>query len=185
MGWLDGFWRGSRRTDARLAAWRRAWSTAAARVDGAAVQALRRDLDALALPDEEVELEREMLDGLEQAAALTARIESAGLPIVETGHRIVGAERCHFTAPASMPDDPLQPSGRMLLTAARAIFAGGGRTVALAWHTVGEAVQSDRDLVLVSVDRQRLFRFRCNSFVDALSGAVISHRLSASAKRTL
>ena len=146
---------------------------------------LRHELDVLALPEEEIELEREMLEGLERAAALATGIDANGLPVVETGHRVVGAERCHFSAPASMPDDPLQPSGRVLFTARRAIFAGGGATIGLGWHTVGEAGHSDRDLVIATVDRQRFLRFRCNSFADAMCAAVIARRLSMQARRSL
>ena len=36
------------------------------------------------------------------------------------------------------------------------------------WHSVGECVQQHRDLLLVRVDRQDLYRVRCNSFADTL-----------------
>ena len=87
---------------------------------------LSADLDDLALPEEEIEIEREMLDGLDQAWRLPAALAADGLPVVETGHRVVGTETCHFSAPSSMPDDVAQPSGRLIFTGARAIFAGGG-----------------------------------------------------------
>jgi hypothetical protein len=144
--------------------------------------ALRAQLDGLGLPEEEIEIEREMLEGLERIAEL-ARLDAADLPALVTGHRIVGADVCHFTAPASMPDDPAQPSGRLLLTSARAIFLGGAKGVTVPWHAVAEPRQSERDLLLIRTDREALHRFRCNSFADAMAGAFIARRLAAAAGR--
>jgi hypothetical protein len=84
---------------------------------------------------------------------------------------------CHFIAPASMPDDPAQPSGRLLLTNARAIFVGGARGITVPWHAIAQQLQTDRDIVLVRSDGAALYRFRCNSFDDALRGAFIAGRL--------
>ena len=104
--------------------------------------------------------------------ALASAVRAAGLPAVETGHRVVGSDRCHFTAPASMPDEASQPSGRLLLTSGRAIFVGGANGATAPWHSVGEALHLDRDLVLIRSDRDKLYRFRCNTFSDALRGRV-------------
>jgi hypothetical protein len=161
--------------DSRLTTWRTRWEAAvsgpASAVD---VERLRGELDALALPEEEIEIEREMLDGLEGLAQLQAASE---LPVVPTGHRIVGAETCHFSAPVSMPDEPAQPGGRLLLTATRGIFVGGASGSAIAWHTVAEVAQAGRDVVLVRKDRARLYRFRFNSYGDALAAAELARRL--------
>ena len=119
-----------------------------------------------------------MLDGLEQVLQFAATVDRDGLPAIATGHRVVGADVCHFIAPASMPDDPAQPSGRLLLTNARAIFVGGARGVTVPWHAVTQPHQADRDVVLVRVDGSALYRFRCNSFDDALCGAFIARRLA-------
>jgi hypothetical protein len=164
--------------DAKLGEWRRAWQAACADGDGAHLASLTARLNALQLPEEEIEIEREMLAGLEQLVALQGDVASKGFPILETGHRVVGTDRCHFTAPASMPDDPAQPSGRLILTNVRAIFAGGARSTTLPWHTVAEVLQQDRDLILVRHDRESLYRFRCNVFADALSGAFLAKALS-------
>jgi hypothetical protein len=130
-----------------------------------------------------VEIEREMLDALQDLAVLVASVRAAGLPVVETGHRVVGSDRCHFTAPASMPDEVSQPSGRLLLTSARAIFLGGAQGATAPWHSVGDALQLDRDLVLIRSDRDKLYRFRCNTFSDALRAAFLSRELMGARRR--
>ena len=66
-----------------------------------------------------------------------------------------GADRCHFSAPVSMPDDPAQPTGRLLLTSTRAVFAGGARTPALAWHATREVDPVRPRLLFVYPPRRR------------------------------
>jgi hypothetical protein len=165
-------------TESKLDEWRRAWQAACASVDGARVGSLTASLQELQLPEEEIEIEREMLAGLEQLVLLHGDVAAKGFPILETGHRVVGTDRCHFSAPASMPDDPAQPSGRLILTNARAIFAGGARATTLPWHAVADVLQQDRDVILVRHDRETLYRFRCNVFADALSAAFLARALS-------
>jgi hypothetical protein len=176
FGWL----RGKNNDGGRpvLEAWHQRWRTAAASPAVAVVSELKAELDALKLPEEEVEIEREMLDGLDQLAQLHDALGRNGLPIVETGHRVVGTDTCHFSAPSSMPDDPSQASGRLIFTGVRAIFAGGGRTVTLPWHAVAEIIQQDRDLVLVKHDRETFHRFRCNVYADAMCAGLLAKRLA-------
>ena len=81
---------------------------------------------------DDVEIEEEMLDGLERLVALTGELQASRLPSVETTHRVVGTDVCHYSAPASMPEDPAQPSGRLLLTGTRAVFIGGAKLTARA-----------------------------------------------------
>jgi hypothetical protein len=131
----------------------------------------------LGLPEDDVEIEREMLVALDDATTLAAEIRASGLPIVETGHRVVAHDRCHFSASATMPDEPGQPSGRLLLTSGRAIFVGGANAVSVAWHMIGEAQHTDRALVLVRTTRDRLYRFQCNSYGDALRATLIAREL--------
>src|SRR5438552_2473542 len=69
--------------------------------------------------------------------ALDDRLRAGEVPVIATGHRVVGSDVCHFSAPASMPDDPGQPGGRVILTGRRAVFVGGGHSSSLAWHRVG------------------------------------------------
>lgn len=71
---------------------------------------------------DDLEIEEEMLDGLRQLLELERELRASHLPRVETSHRVVGSDRCHFSAPVSMPDDPAQPTGRLLLTSTRAAF---------------------------------------------------------------
>jgi hypothetical protein len=181
LGWLTG--RRAAGEGRRLAEWRKAWSAAAAGGDTAQVAALRAQLDAMDLTEDDVEIEREMLDALQDLAELTASVRAAGLPAVETGHRVVGSDRCHFTAPASMPDEPSEPSGRLLLTSGRAIFVGGSHGATAPWHSVGEARQLDRDLVLIRSDRDKLYRFRCNTYSDALRAAFLARELMGTRRR--
>lgn len=172
--WLAG--RGTRE-DRRLREWRREWAAAAKTLDPASRQALGERLNGFALPEEEIEIEREMLDALDDAAELASEIAGSGLPVVETGHRVVGREACHFTAAASMPDEPGQPSGRLLLTSGRAIFAGGLTAVSSQWHMIRDTHHDDRDLLLVRTTGDRIYRFRCNSFSDALRAALVAREL--------
>jgi hypothetical protein len=168
----------------RLGEWRRRWHAAAGTPEAATVAGLAADLNGLALPEEEIEIEREMLDGLEQLVRLQAALAAEGLPVVDTGHRIVGHEACHFSAPTSMPDDAAQPSGRLIFTSARAIFAGGARALTLPWHTVAEVVQQERDVVLVRHDRETFHRFRCNVFADALCAGMLARTLARRTRTT-
>lgn len=178
MGLL-GWFRGRNGTDDRLVSWRRTWSAAAGNPATADLPALAGQLAALGLPDEEIEIEREMLHALEELLRLRAAVSSTGLPVVETTHRVIGGDRCHFSAPVSLPDDEAQPSGRLLLTPSRAVFVGAGRTMHVAWHAVGDVRQADRDLLLVRRDHQHLYRFRCNTYSDAVCGSFLSRHLTA------
>jgi hypothetical protein len=180
LAWLKGKTSERRgHVDARLLEWRRAWTAAAEQADEAVVGSLSARLDALGLEEEDVEIEREMLDGLRELVQMRVAVDANGLPVVETGHRVIGGERCYYSAPVSMPDDEAQPSGRLLLTGTRAVFIGGARTTSLPWHAVGDAHHDQRDVVLVRKNRESLFRFRCNNFADALRGAFLSRRLAA------
>jgi hypothetical protein len=172
--WRRWFGRGDSEADRSREAWRAAWSAAVERPDPTAIEGLSARLRSLNLAPEDAELEQEMLDALVALAALA----NTGIPIVETGHRAIGAETCHFSAPAQMPDEASQPAGRLLFTPTRAVFAGG-RPCAIAWHAIGDVQQSARDLLLVRTDRERLYRFRTNSYADALCGAQLARRLVA------
>ena len=176
LGWLKGQ---SNNGNRRLTDWRRAWTETAAAPEASRLATLASELDAFGLPDDDVEIEREMLEALRDLLRLRSAVDSSGLPVVETGHRVIGSDRCHFSAPASMPDDPAQPAGRLLLTGVRAVFVGGARTVTLPWHAVGEVVQSERDIVLIRKGRDHLHRFRCNTFTEAMCGTFLAQRLAA------
>ena len=141
-------------------------------------------LDALGLSADDLEIETEMLEGLAAMSALAARLRDGDLPAVETGHRIVGSEVCHFSAPASLPDDPAQPAGRVMLTARRAIFAGGGRATSVPWHSDWRrCYRPSVTSLLVLHDRETAHRFRFNSFADALCGDALSRHLARRARQ--
>jgi hypothetical protein len=160
--------------------WRETWNAAVAAPDAAGAQDLRARLDDIAGPadNDEFEIEREMLDGLDALVELSAAIASNGPPTIATGHRAAGSDRCHFSAPASLPDDPSQPSGTLLLTSTRLVFVGGARSVTIPWHSVGECIRQDRDVLLVRVDRRDLQRVRCNTFADSLCAAFLAKHLA-------
>jgi len=165
--------------DAKLDEWRRQWQAAVTAAAPAAVAVLTTDLDGLGLSEDETEIEREMLDGLAELTQLRATVDAGHLPIVQTGHRVVGSDVCHFSTPSSMPDDPAQPSGRLIFTAGRAIFAGGARALTVPWHMVADVIQQERDVILVRHDRETFYRFRCNNYSDALCGGLLARTLSA------
>jgi hypothetical protein len=166
-----------------LRRWHAQWAEAVAALDGAAVGPLEAALGRQPPLADDLEVEEEMLDGLRQLLALERDLAAGSLPAVDTTHRVVGADACHFSAPVSIPDDPSQPTGRLLLTSSRAVFAGGARVPGLAWHAAREVVQSGRDLLFVRAGAEDGVRFRCNSYGEALRGAAIARHLARKARR--
>ena len=168
----------SRKQDAdRLAAWRKAWQGA---IDGTApadAEALRAQLDLARVDGEDIEVELEVLDASDALASLEHTLAAGDLPVVETHHRVIGTEACHFTAPASLPEDTSQASGRLLLTASRATFVGGGRTSATPWHAIHEVLRTERDVLLVRADHTPAAHFRFNTYADAVSAARLAKHL--------
>jgi hypothetical protein len=162
--------------------WRREWRKAVEAPDAEAVRRLRDVLTAGPPFAPDIEVEEEMLDGLDHLVALTAELAAGRLPRIETTHRVIGADACHYSAPVSMPDDPNQPSGRLLLTANRAVFVGGAKVTSAAWHATAQALQANRDLLLVRVDAQTVHRFRCNTYADALCAAALARHLIGRAR---
>jgi hypothetical protein len=168
--------------DPRLAAWRASWNRAAGSADVTALPALREQLDGLDIPHDEIEIEREMLEALQDLSELVTSVPVRGLPTITTGHRVVGDDCCHLIAPASMPDAASQAAGQLLLTNRRAIFVGGAaRTVP--WHQVREVLHQERDLVLLAKQPDTLVRFRCNGFSEAVRAAFIARTLTATHRR--
>ena len=166
--------------------WREAWMEAVVAEDGSRAAALRAQLDGLPLaPGDDNEVELEMIDALERLALLVSET-AGGLPVVETQHRVLGGDRCHFTAPASLPEDPSQPSGRVLFTGARTFFVGGNHPQPVAWHAVRDVIHAERDVLLVRADGTAAAHFRFNSYGDAVAAAFLARRLKgAKGTRTL
>lgn len=176
---LFRWFQGKSPTERRLGAWRAAWQQFSDTPNTSEIEKLSAELTAIGLPDEDVEIEREMLDGLANLVQLQHTVARDGLPVIASGHRVLGTEACHFSVSCSMPDEPAEPSGRLMFTGARAIFVGGSAAVTIPWHAVATVVQQHRDLVIVRRDRELLYRFRCNVFTDAMSGAFLARTLSS------
>ena len=174
FGWLK---RSGNGADPRIETWRRDWGRAIAAADGQAIAHLRATLDAQPPLANDLEIEEEMLEGLERLVTLTGDLEASRLPIVETTHRVVRGDACYYSAPASMPEDPAQPSGRLLMTSTRAVFIGGPKLTAVAWHAAAQALSGERDVMLVRADGQAAYRFRCNNYADALCATAIARHL--------
>lgn len=167
--------------------WHAAWETALAELDAAAPERLDAWLKREPALADDAEVEEEMLDALRAALALDRDLAAARLPVIDTTHRAAAGERCHYSAPVSMPDDPAQPTGRLLLTSGRAAFAGGSRAPSLPWHAAREVVRAERDLIFVRAGAEAAdgYRFRCNTYVDAVRGAAIARHLTRGARSHL
>lgn len=174
IGWLK---RGHNDEEKRRRHWREAWSAAIEAEAGARLEELRAQLHSLQTNGDDVEMELEMLDALERLSQLREDAARGTLPVVETHHRVISGETCHFSAPASLPDDAAQPSGRVLFTPSRSMFVGGGRTSAIAWHAVQHIVRADRDVLLARADGANGGRFRFNTYADAAMAAFLARRL--------
>jgi len=120
---------------------------------------------------DERERQVEMLEGLELLCDLAA---SAAVPVLDTQHRVIGADVCHFMSPVSAPDmgDAI---GKLFLTSQRVIFAGGA-SIAWPWHRVRRVTRHERDVLFEGGDTLAL-RLRCNSYGDALAAMAIGERL--------
>jgi len=180
LGWLK-----RNRTHDAAGRWHRDWEAAVAALDASAAARLAAELDNPAAFGGDVEVEEEMLQALRDVIALEQDLSAARLPLIETAHRVAAGEPCYFTAPVSMPDDPAQPTGRLLLTARRAAFAGGSRTPAIAWHAARDVVRAGRDLIVVRAGGEDGHRFRFNSYSEALCGAAIARYLTRAARKPL
>jgi hypothetical protein len=173
MGFKDWFKRAER---SPLARWRHRWEEATRARDAAAVAELRSSLTSDPALGTDLEIEHEMLEGLERLIALAAELEAGRVPRIDTTHKVVGREACHFSAPATLPDDHAQASGRVLLTSTRAVFVGGAKFAAVPWHGVRDVAQVQRDLLLVrSADDGMRLRF--NTYGDAMEAAALASHL--------
>jgi len=173
MGLKDWF---TRRDHSPAAVWRERWEKAAQARDAAAAAALRQQLAADASLGTDLEIEYEMADGLDRVIALAAELDAGRVPHLETSHRVVGTDACHFSAPATLPDDHSQASGRVLLTSTRAVFVGGAKLASVPWHAVREAARVHRDLLLIRSADDGL-RLRFNTYGDALAAALLAAHL--------
>jgi hypothetical protein len=174
IGWLK---RNEHEARKRRREWRIIWNASIEAEDAARLDELRASLPALEADGDDVEIELEMLEALEQLAKLRNALVDGAMPVIETHHRVIGAEACHFTAPASLPTDAAQPSGRVLFTPSRSLFIGGGKTIGLAWHAVQHIVREERDLLLARPGNTDAAHFRFNNYTDAVVSAFLARRL--------
>lgn len=181
---LFGWWKRDGGNSA-VQAWHDAWEAALARLDAGAPADLEARLKSDPPLSADVEVEEEMLQALRDALALERDLAVSILPAVATAHRVAAGEPCHFSAAVSMPDDPAQPTGRLLLTSGRAAFAGGSRTPSIPWHSTRSILRAGRDLIVIRAGADDGYRFRCNSFSDAVCGAAIARHLMHAARKPL
>lgn len=177
------WWRraGGRAAEQATQAWIAAWHQAIQARDETALQALEVQTRQRSTAGEDVEIEEEMIDAARRAIALEREIDSTGLPVLTTNHRVVGMDACHFSAPASLVDDGSQPSGRLLFTSSRGIFVGGPKLIQIPWQSVRDAQDHERDIRLIR--GAEAIRFRCNTYGDAIAGALIARRLVQRGRR--
>jgi hypothetical protein len=161
--------------DPRLAAFHREVEAACEAADAGALDRLRAEREALGLDEDDAAIELEMLDGLADLLAFTAEVARDGLPDIETQHRVLGTDRCHFWTPAFLPDR-VEAGGKLFFTEHRVVFVGGGVT-SVPWSGVTRVARDGRDLVLVVPSRDAAYRFRCNAFSEALRGRFVADRL--------
>jgi hypothetical protein len=173
MAW--GFFKkNAKAVDPRLSLWWRDIDAALLRPTTDAVDDLRRRRASPDAPTDIDEHERqdEMLDALERLCVLATE---AALPVLDTQHRVIGTDTCHFMAPVSAPDHG-DAVGKLFLTSHRVIFAGGA-SIAWPWHRVRRSRRTERDVLFEGGDTLAL-RLRCNSYGDAAIACVLAERLS-------
>jgi hypothetical protein len=170
--------------DPELLAFRREVAAACDALDSTAISRLRQRREELGQSEEDAAVEIEMLDGLEEFLTFRTRVEREGLPIVDTQHRALGADRCHLWTPAFLTDK-VDAAGKLFLTNARLVFIGGG-VIAVPWSAVHKVTRDGRDLVAVVPARNIAFRLRCNTYGEALRASFVAGMLAAEhrARRT-
>ena len=159
------------RIDPQIELWWRDANASLLRPTRAAVEDLQPRM-ALSTNVDERERQEEMLAALER---LCEAADADVLPVLDTQHRVIGTDICHFMAPVSAPDHG-DAIGKLFLTSARVIFAGGA-SIAWPWHRVRHAARHDRDVIFEAGDALTL-RLRCNNYSDAAVAAALSQRLS-------
>lgn len=185
MGLVDWFRRNGGAPTRTAREWHAAWETALASLDAEAPARLEAWLTRDQALAADAEIETEMIEALRDALALEHDLAASRLSSIETTHRAAAGEPCYFSAPVSMPDDPAQPTGRLLLTSGRVAFAGGSRAPAIPWHAAREVVRAGRDLFVVRAGMTDGYRFRCNTYSDAVRGAAIARHLMQAARKPL
>lgn len=150
--------------------------------DRASLVTLLAGPQARGIPDDEVELEIEMLQSGLDTIDLRDFVATNGLPVVESQHRVIGEDTCHFSSPVFLANDGFDRTGRLFLTNRRLVFAGTPRAT-LTWSSVRQIAHESRDLIVHPVAAGVVYHFRCNSFSDARRAAFIARVLLEQGKR--
>lgn len=149
------------------------WTTAdslAERPDRSAVDALRARASSASL--DEAEQREEMIEGLDQLLLLHS---ATALPILQTQHRVIGTDACHFAAPATLVVETSTP-GKLFLTSQRLMFAAG-RAQTWPWHRLRDVIRRGRDLFLTVAGADSIVRIQCNSYGDAMTARYIAMKM--------
>lgn len=190
LSWLKSYsrrWRGE--TDAERHASRsrqqfRAAVHAGLAGDRETLERLLQMPAALGIPEEEVELEIEMVHGALDLLVLEERLLQDGLPVLEHQHKALGADQCHFRCSAFTVDEAGHRPGRLFLTHRRLIFLASP-LFALPWSATTSIEDDARDIVVSTVTPGLAYRFHCNSFSDARCGVLIARTLMRRVKPSL
>jgi hypothetical protein len=152
--------------------WAAADAAAEAIIDEGTIARLASESAALTDDADDAERRDEMIDGLRALSALQAE---PVLPVLETQHRAIGADVCHFSAPASTTDVD-GAAGRLLLTSRRVLFVGRP-AVTWPWHRVRRVERSDRVLDIIAAGGESA-QLRFNSYADVLTAQHVARRLA-------
>ncbi len=147
--------------------------TSAPTVEG--IDALKMSIVSDDVWPDVAEAQHEMLEGIHALVALVA-VAHADLPVLDTQHRVIGTDTCHFMAPASVIAE-VDSGGKLFVTSARVIFASG-TVLSWPWHLIARVRREDRDL-LVDLKGRPTVRLRLNTYEAALVIAALVGRLTA------
>src|SRR5262249_47497848 len=150
------------------AGWWRDAQAAADSVSANAIRTLRQSMVTASESPDEAERQEEMIDGLEHLLTLAG----GALPILDTQHRVIGADVCHLAVPCGLAGETETP-GKLFLTSARLIFSGG-RVQTWPWHRVRQVVRVERALVFTIAGVPDDIHINCNSYGDALAAGYLA-----------
>ena len=151
------------------APWSVAADEAAAHPSADVIDRLERAL-AGTQPSDDVESQQEMIEGLRRLLELASR---ASLPVVDSQHRVVGSDLCHFLSPVAFGDADAAP-GKLFLTSRRLVIVTGTVT-SRPWHAVGHLSRAGRRLAVGTGETALVIQ--CNSYGDALVAHHVALRL--------
>jgi hypothetical protein len=169
---LIGFFKRSSRRAADVAWWRDA-EAAAISPAAEAIDRLQREMRDAASPDER-ERREEFVEGLTRLLEVSS---NGGLPRVETQHRVIGTDTCHFVAPAGVAGLS-DAAGKLFLTSQRIVFASHG-VRAWPWHRVRAITRVGRALIIEVAGVEDPIQIQCNSYGEAMVAAHMGRGLAA------